>query len=191
MIMHYCVLLITKEFPSESEIDEVMQPYCYNNIKYDEETDELITPYPIFTWDYYNIGGRYGGLLKLKIDGKDKHYQWNFCIAENRNKRLFYSQLLSKLQEASKGKLLFSEEEYFAYMGWRDDFLYVDGARIDDLLNFDEVNCFICIDSNGNAIARKSWDGHDFIKDEKFDDKLADIKKNSKGMFATILDIHD
>ena len=29
------------------------------------------------------------------------------------------------------------------------------------------------------------------IKDEKFDDKLADIKKNSKGMFATILDIHD
>ena len=38
--MHYCVLLITKEFPSESEIDEIMQPYCYSNIEYDEDTGE-------------------------------------------------------------------------------------------------------------------------------------------------------
>lgn len=189
--MHYCVLLITKEFPTERDIDDIMQPYCEDNIKYDEETDELITPYPVFTWDYYQIGGRYAGALKLKIDENNKDYEWNYYAKENRNKRLFYSQLLSNLQETSKSKLLYSEEKYFAYMGWRDDFLYVDGARIDDLLNFNDVNCFICIDSNGKAIARQSWDGHNFITDEKFDDKLAEIKKNSKGMYATILDIHD
>ena len=87
--------------------------------------------------------------------------------------------------------MFYFEEDYFPYMGIRDNFLYVDGAKIDDLLNFDDVNCYICIDSDGTVIVREEWDGHNFIKDEKFDDKLADIKKNSKGMFATILDIHD
>lgn len=188
--MHYCVLLITEKLPSEREISRIMQPYCYDNVKYDEETDELITPYPVFTWDWYQIGGRYAGELKLKVDDNDKEYEWNYYVRECRNKRLFYSSLLSKMQELSKGQL-YSEEKYFSYMGWRDYFLYVDGARVDDLLNFDDVNCFICIDSDGNAIARQSWDGHTFVKDEKFDDKLAEIKKNSKGMFATILDIHD
>lgn len=76
-------------------------------------------------------------------------------------------------------------------MGSRDGFLYVDGAKIDDLLNFDNVNCFICIDSNENVIVRETWDGHNFIEDKQFDEKLAKIKENSKGMFATILDIHD
>ena len=37
-------------------------------------------------------------------------------------------------------------------MGIRDNFLYVDGAKIDDLLNFDDVNCYICIDSDGKVI---------------------------------------
>ena len=192
MIMHYCVLLITKEFPSESEIDEIMQPYCDNNIEYDEDTGESITPRPIFTWDWYQIGGRYAGEFKLRVDDNDEEYRWGFCIKDNRNNRLFHSSLLSKLERGIKanGRFYF-EEDYFPYMGIRDNFLYVDGAKIDDLLNFDDVNCYICIDSDGKVIVREEWDGHDFIKDEKFDDKLADIKKNSKGMFATILDIHD
>lgn len=89
-----------------------------------------------------------------------------------------------------KGAIFF-EEDYYSSMGSRDGFLYVDGAKIDDLLNFDDVNCFICIDSNENVIVRETWDGHNFIEDEQFDEKLAKIKENSKGMFATILDIHD
>jgi hypothetical protein len=76
-------------------------------------------------------------------------------------------------------------------MGANEEFLYVDGARIKDLLNFDEVSCYICIDADGNAIAVESWDGNNFIKDENFDEKLKAIKENSKEYFATILDIHD
>ena len=85
----------------------------------------------------------------------------------------------------------YSEEDYFNSMGYRDGYLYVDGARVDDIINFEEQNCYICIDVDGNAIARETWNGKEFIKDEQFDEKLAEIKKNSKGMFLTVLDIHD
>lgn len=187
--MHYCVLLITKELPSESKIEKILQPYNYEDIKYDEETDELLTPFPIFTYDWFQIGGRYTGSLKLKIDENDEYYNWKFISSKGRNKRLFYSKLLSELQKTKRA--IFFEEDYYSSMGSRDGFLYVDGAKIDDLLNFDDVNCFICIDSNENVIVRETWDGHNFIEDEQFDEKLAKIKENSKGMFATILDIHD
>ena len=194
--MHYCALLITKEFPSVDQINEIMQPYNEENIKYDEN-DNRITPYPIFTWDWYQIGGRYNGKLKLKIDKENTYYNWGFYDREGRNKRLFYSYLLTKMEGFVKdGRLpsyLYSEEDYFNSMGYRDGFLYVDGARVDDLLNFEtEIeNCYICIDANGNAIARESWNGKAFVKDEHFDEKLKEIGKNSQGMFVTVLDIHD
>ena len=88
---------------------------------------------------------------------------------------------------------MYSEEDYFNSMGCRDGFLYVDGARIDDLLNFESEieNCYACIDSDGNAIARESWDGTMWVIDEQFNEKLEVIKQNSKGMFVTVLDIHD
>lgn len=98
--------------------------------------------------DWWEIGGRYSGKLKLKIDD---------CYSS---------------AETSDG------------------FLYVDGAKIDKLLNFDEINCFVCIDSDENVIARETLRGYSFVKDEDFDKKLAEIKTKSKGMFATILDIH-
>lgn len=192
--MHYCTLLITKELPSENKIAEIMQPYCYESIEYDEN-DNIITPYPIFTWDWYQIGGRYNGGLKLKINENDEYYNWGYYAREDRNKRLFYSYLLSEMKRPVKeGKTpswMYREEDYFNSMGYRDGFLYVDGGRVDDLLNFEEQNCYICIDSNGNAIARETWDGSTFVKDEHFDEKLEEIKKNSKGMFVTVLDIHD
>jgi len=59
------------------------------------------------------------------------------------------------------------------------------------MTNFDEIDCFVCIDFDENVIARETWNGHAFIKDEDFDKKLAEIKAKSKGMFATILDIHN
>lgn len=192
--MHYCALLITKELPSENKIYEIMKPYYYDNAEYDEN-DNRITPYPVFEWDWYRIGGRYNGKLKLKIDENNEYYHWGYYAREDRNKRLFYSYLLIEMKNfVEKGKIpswMYREEDYFNSMGYRDGFLYVDGARIDDLLNFEEQSCYICIDANGNAIARESWDGKTFVKDEYFDEKLEEIKRNSKGMFVTVLDIHD
>lgn len=141
--MHCCLLLITKELPSENRISEILKPYDYDeeNLECDE-TGEIIS-FPIFTYDWWEIGGRYASKLKLKIDD---------C--------------------------------YFSVR-------YADIAEIDRLLNFDEIDCFVCIDFDENVIFRETWNGHAFVKDEDFDKKLAKIKAKSKGMFATILDIHN
>ena len=185
--MHYCMLLFTKELPSEKEIAEIMQPYCEANLDYDD--------YPIFKWDWYQIGGRYSGCLKLSVEKDEEYYSFRYYSKEGRNKRLFYSSLLSDMKEfAEKGNVPswgYREEDYFNSMGYHDGFLYVDGARVDDLLNFEEQNCFICIDADRNVIARETWNGDTFVKDEQFDKKLEEIKRNSKGMFVTVLDIHD
>lgn len=138
--MHYCLLLITRKMPSENRISEILKPYDEENLECDE-TGEIIS-FPIFTYDWWEIGGRYASKLKLKIDD---------CYSSVR---------------------------------------YADIAEIDRLLNFDEIDCFICIDFDENVIARETWNGHAFVKDEDFDKKLAEIKAKSKGMFATILDIH-
>ena len=65
--MHYCVQLLTKELPSEEDIRKIMQPYnddvVYGN---DEEDENVEIIRPVFTWDWYQIGGRYAGRLKLK-----------------------------------------------------------------------------------------------------------------------------
>lgn len=140
--MHYCLLLITKEMPSESRISEILKPYDEENLECDK-SGEVIS-FPVFTYDWWEIGGRYTRKLKLKIDNRHP---------------------TTKIT-------------------------YVNGARIDDLINFDEIDCFICIDSDENVIAHEIWNGHTFLKDEDFDRKLAEVKKKSKGMFATILDIH-
>lgn len=182
--MHCCLLLITREMPSENRISEILKPYNEENLECDE-TGEIIS-FPIFTYDWWEIGGRYSGKLKLKIDNNDEKYDWKYI--SDRNKKLFHSKLLTDLQKSKK--ILF-ENIYYRSMGSRDGFLYVDGARIDDLLNFDEIDCFVCIDFDKNVIARETWNGHAFIKDEDFDKKLAEIKAKSKGMFATILDIHN
>jgi len=187
--MHYCVLLITKELPSEDEIANIMEPYRYCNIDFDNR--------PVFTWDWYGIGGRYNGSLKLKVDKDDEYYNWKYYEKGGRNKKLFYSYLLSKVKAIAEECKHFSwtcrydEEDFYGSMGYQDGYLYVDGARVDDLLNFEEQNCYICIDANGDAIAREFWDGTAWIKDEHFDEKLEEIKKHSKGMFITVLDIHD
>ena len=140
--MHCCLLLITREMHSENRISEILKLYDEENLECDE-TGEIIS-FPIFTYDWWEIGGRYSGKLKLKIDD---------CCP------------VTKIA-------------------------YMNGARIDNLINFDEIDCFVCIDSDENVIARETWNGHTFVKDEDFDRKLTEIKKKSKGMFATILDIH-
>lgn len=193
--MHYCVLLFTKELPSEEKIAEIMQPYYEGNAEYDEETEQRLNPYPVFEWDWYQIGGIYKGSLKLSVEKDKEYYNFGFYSREDRNKRLFYSNLLSDMKDfvekSNTPSWMYKEEDYFNSMGYRDGFLYVDGARVDDILNFEEQNCYICIDVDGNVIARETWNGKEFIEDKNFDEKLEEIKRNSKGTFLTVLDIHD
>lgn len=110
------------------------------------------------------------------MDYKDKKYNWAISYV-GRNNILFHSKLLTDLQLQ---KVYFNENYYYSSMEANDGFLYVDGARIDDLINFDDINCFICIDSNENVIIRETYDGHTFVKDKNFDEKLAKIKNEKQ-----------
>ena len=38
-IMHYCIHLLTKQLPTEKEIEKIMEPYSFDSID-DEDTDD-------------------------------------------------------------------------------------------------------------------------------------------------------
>ena len=96
--MHYCIHLLTKQLPTEKEIEKIMGPYSWDSID-DEDTDDekKKIEYPVFTWDWYQIGGRYSAYLKLKVDIEDsenrEHYNWRYLENNPRNERLFHSAL--------------------------------------------------------------------------------------------------
>lgn len=187
--MHYCLLLITKEFPTQEVIDKALAPYNEEEFyKLREEKEDI--KYPCFLWDFWKIGGRYDGALKLKIDMDDKKYNWQYYSCDGRNGKLFLSRLLSDMKNWAGNTFLYTEENYYNTMGMRDDFLRVDGAFIDDLLNFDEVQCCLLIDKDGKPYAREYYDG-EWKDNDNFDNELAAVKSDSKGCYATIIDIHD
>lgn len=180
--MHYCVHLITKTLPTEKEIGEIMKPYEDDNV------EDLSSS--VFTWDWWVIGGRYGGRIKLKVDMEDEEYRWKFYSSEPREGRLFHSLLLAEIRERFP-RYRGEEEDWFVYLGARDNYLCVDGAKIKDIINLENLDCYICIDVDGKAIARERWNGEDFIKDQDFDKKYEEILEKSKDYFLTVLDIHD
>lgn len=193
--MHYCVHLLTKELPSENKIAEIMKPYN-SELVYgsDKEKDKQID-YPVFTWDYYRIGGRYKAELKLKVDEEgsenSKYYNWGYYDRQDRNGRLFWSSLLSTLKENITPEWMYHEEDWFMNMGFGDGYILVDSAKQSDVLNIDKLGCYICILPDGSAIARDSWNGKDIVKYEKFNEKYKQAIANNMNGFITVLDIHD
>lgn len=180
--MHYCVHLITKAIPTKEEINKIMKPYNDDNI---EDMSSII-----FSWDYWIVGGRYCGRIKLKVDMEDEEYRWKYYSSVPREGRLFLSTLL---EEIRKNFSLYKnrEEDWVGYLGIHDNYLYVDGARIKDIVNLEDLRCFICINVDGTVIARERWNGEDFITDQDFDKKYEEILEKSKDYFLTVLDIHD
>lgn len=192
--MHYCVHLLTKELPSENKIAAIMKPYNSELIYGSDEEDKQID-YPVFTWDYYQIGGRYKAELKLKVDEEGsanrEYYNWGYYDRQDRNGRLFLSSLLSTLKENITPKWMYHEEDWFMNMGFGDGYILVDGAKQSDVLNINKLGCYICILPDGSAIARDPWNGKDIIKDEKFDEKYKQAITDNMDGFITVLDIHD
>lgn len=197
--MHYCCLLFTEKIPTHDEIDKIMKPFSDEEVYKDYEEDDDGNPigekpnYPAFMWDYWLIGGRYNGLLKLKVDfdensQNNEKYKCLFC--EDRNGVLFHSYLISEMQK-DRPKWLYSEDKCYNAMGFIDGFLRVDGADIDDLLDFDKFECYCYVDLDGNGNSRNRWDGKDFIPNPNFDAQLAEQKLKCQGKFVTVLDIHD
>ncbi len=186
--MHYCCLIVTKEYPTDDVLNKVLQPFN-DDVVYEKENKE----HPSFTWDWWQVGGRYSGMLKLSVLGNEDKYKWSFFAKTPRFKELFRSQLLDDVNKLAKSSNypFFEEEFYFFPMGFRDGYIRVDGGCTDDITNLENVECYCCVDDNGVGYARESWNGKEFITHEDFDKKLEEIKKNAKGKYVCIVDLHD
>lgn len=120
--MHYCLHLLTDKLPDKDKIAEIMKPYNSEELVYSNSENDAQIIYPVFTWDYYQIGGRYKAELKLKADMRDyensKYYNWGYYDRQDRNGRLFLSSLLFTLKENITPSFMFNEEDWFMNMGF-------------------------------------------------------------------------
>ena len=193
MMMHYCVFVYTKEFPTDEAIGKALKPYRYKDGGYEDGEQR-----PLFTWDWWQAGGRYGGKFKLNISDSARKEKYKILeyTRYRRSGTFFRSAYLEKTTYAignyRRDKL--EEDEALQYCGTRDGYIYVDGAWANDIKNLmDEAdNCWAVIDTDGTAIAREHWDGADLKDDDQFADKAKAIAvKNRADAFVTVVDIHD
>lgn len=196
--MHYACIVITKEFPTDDVLYRMVEPFNEGDF-YEKFTDsDRIgeSDYPPFLWDYWRVGGRYGGGIKLRIDKDDNTpYNWQF-YAPARAGRLYRSRLVENqydLVHMLNGKytVTFSEEDIYSYLGWDDGFLRVDGAKISDVLNLSDLDCHQFIDKDGKGYTRNWWNGKDFIPNPDFDKQLSDALADSADCYICYLDMHD
>ena len=151
----------------------------------DSENEER----PEFLYDFYLIGGRYCGRLKLAMRDHDEIYKWEYySIKEPREGRLFHCTLLKDIRKHFPPYKL--EEDFYPYLG-DGTFINVDGAKISDILNVNDLSCFGFITPDGKACVREHWDGHDFIENANYDTEYKKALSDYSDCFLTVLDIHD
>ena len=170
--MHYKGHLITKKLPTEDQLSKILDKYYYEN---DNEK---------FSWDWYQVGGRYGGQIKIKFNPDTNEFNW--YSFKNRNNKYFISYILNKLKAKD---YLFDELDYMIYMGLRENVLYVDGGYFNDTINFDITECFLVIDDDENIYVRETWENEQWVKHNDFDENVKKIDLKDK--FITIIDFHD
>lgn len=177
--MHFCCAVVTKEFPTDAVLSAIMAPYN-DDVVYNLPEGKR----PVISWDYWRVGGRYNGEIKLNVNDTEEKYGWSFYANKKRSGRQFRSYLLEKMAKYAKPDWAFQEEDYFCSMGARDGYLLVDGAEICDIQNLSDIGCFYLLDVNGDASER-------YKNEEAFDEKLQRALKAPDAKYLTILDLHD
>lgn len=192
--MHYCICVITDEFPSLKVIEEKMKPY--NEYDYDDEKDER----PRILWDGWQIGGRYCGRIKMKVNREDEKYEWGFYNPEPRAGRLYRSMMMEGCIAAGKmvpiGNELWHcrEEDYYNYLGYRDGYLRVDGCAVKDVIDFEEnaTSTWGFIGKDGEVYTRNYWnrEQEEWVDDEEYEDKVKAAIADVNDCYITFVDIH-
>lgn len=167
--MHFKGHIITKKIPTQEEIEKILEPYYYDQNN-------------VFDWDWYQIGGRFGGKIKINFDPESNEDDW--YSFRDRNYKYFICGMLDDLKETVK---FYDELNYLKYMGLRENVLYVDGAYYKDMINFEIDDCYVVIDED-KLYVRETWDGDNWVQDVNFDDKVKKIDLTNK--FITIIDFH-
>ena len=202
--MHACLVLITKNLPTNEDISNYLARFDEENLYKEDEngvslyqqltTKELKEKYP-FQWDCWQVGGRYGGRIKYKLEEEDYRY-----LDHNINMKKIRSNFYDKIQERYDDPFskAFNKEvdecEFVNYIGRRDNILYCDGAKISTIQNIEEIkNDFdYCLYDaiNDVAIAREYWDKNEWKNNGNFQSQMKEIIEKNTGAFLTIIDIH-
>lgn len=189
--MHYCCFVFTKEFPTDDVLYEVLEPFSEKEFY---EKDEEEREYPEFMWDYYKVGGRYSGKLKLKVCSGDEKYRWEFYENVPRNNRLFRSQLIDtidKFRKTSRDGWMFKEEDVFNEIGYSEGYIRVDACHVSDILNRDELLCYCFVDKYGKAFSNEHWNGDSFEYRDNFCKNLEKTMHDSEDCYLCVVDLHD
>lgn len=171
--MHFKGHIITNKVPTKERLAKILEKYFYET-----ESDKE------FEWDWYTIGGRFGGRIKINFDPNENEDNW-YCNHQ-RNYKYFIIDVLDDIKEKAK---YYDELDYLLYMGIRDKILYVDGGYTKDMIDFDITDCYVVIDSEENLYVRESWNGDNWIEDTEFDNKVKEIDLTDK--FITVIDFHN
>ena len=169
--MHCKGHLITDKLPTEDAIRKILG-------KYSEDEPGI----KIFEYDWYAIGGRYGGRIKIKFNPAEN--EDGYFLFQHRNNKYFISNILNELGD---NILKYDELDLLKYMGLNDKVLYVDGGYYEDIINFELDNCYVVI-TEDEVISREIWNGDDWIDNENFDKKIS--KLSLDGKFITVIDFH-
>lgn len=169
--MHCCGYMVTETIPTENEIEEILKSY------------ESVDGSTNFCWDWYEIGGRYGGKLKIYFNPDDNEDKWYCGEAHERNFKYFISNALAEWKEMTLKSGYWDELQVMLYMGLRKYNLYVDGAYYDDIENFDVTSCYFLIDDSEKKRVL-------YVRDscEHFDEKVKELRL--EGKFITVIDLH-
>ena len=191
--MHYCCFLVTKEFPSDEIIAKKLSPFEWQS-NIDAE------PQPAFAWDWWQIGGRYSGKLKLSINKNVEVYDWKYYATVPRAGRLFRSKVLEAIRTIMNQHdthpyihpySLYHEEDLYNELGYRDGYIRVDGARIGDLIDFEKCcnDCYCVVDVDDNVYTRSKL----FEDDDEFDRTIQNIFMNGNrdDYYVVVVDLHD
>lgn len=188
--MHYSCFVFTKEFPTNEILQTVLRPFNENDY-YENESEKEILP---FMWDWFSIGGRYSGLLKLEVRQNDEKYEWQYYAETPRNNRLFRSSLIDMIdnfKKDSKDGWMFSEEKVYNELGYRDGYIRVDGCLVSDILNKKGLSCYCFIDKYGNGYSRETWNGKKWETNDNFEDIFKNTMKDSEDCYLCVVDLHD
>lgn len=189
--MHYCIHLYTKDFPSDEVIKRSLAPYDEEAFYEAKESDESIQR-PLFLCDWYQIGGRYGGRLKLNsTDETENRYEWKYLARYKRAGRLYRSKLLEAVARGIMDPYIpekIDEEEALPYIGFKDGAIRVDGAWLPDVTNLEELadNCFGVLTDDGTVLVRDVWDE----STEKWTIDVPEFDTNAKLVMERCKDDH-
>lgn len=172
--MHFKGHIITKKIPTQKKLERILSKY-----REDFDRKDKVD----FEWDWWQIGGRYGGKINIRFDPNENEDE--YFLFRTRNHKYFIINILDNIK---KNITFYDELDYLLYMGLNDKILHVDGGYFKDMIDFDITGCFLVIDDEENLYVREYWSGENWISDNDFDKKVKAI--NLEGKFITTIDFH-